>query len=158
MELRLVPSDRMIRKNGLEIFDCSQSLDWLPKNENGSEVHAVTWDGTKGEVEWVEGGENLQLTELGIYAQISTDFDNEVAKLEAEDKAADYSIQFRMTRNELLFDSDWAVLTDSPLTSEKQAEWKTYRQALRDLPTTKSASDRDLTLNPSHSEWPVQPS
>ena len=63
-----------------------------------------------------------------------------------------------MPSNELLFDSDWAVLTDSPLTSEKQAEWKTYSQALRDLPTTKSASDRDLTLNPSHSEWPVQPS
>ena len=130
----------------------------MPKNENGSEVHAVTWDGTKGEVEWVEGGENLQLTELGIYAQISTDFDNEVAKLESEDKAADYSVQFRMARNSRLTECDWTVSSDSPLTAEKQAEWKTYRQALRDLPTTKSGSDRDLTLTHTHSEWPVQPS
>ena len=158
MKLRLVPSDRMIRKDGMVIFDCSQSLDRLPKNENGSEVHAVTWDGTKGEVEWVECGENLQLTELGIYAQISTDFDNEVAKLESEDKAANYSVQFRMARNSRLMESDWTVSSDSPLTAEKQAEWKTYRQALRDLPTTKSGSDRDLTLTQTHSEWPVQPS
>ena len=38
------------------------------------------------------------------------------------------------TRDMLLTDCDWTVLPDSPLSDAKIAEWKTYRQALRDLP------------------------
>ena len=40
----------------------------------------------------------------------------------------------RATRDMLLTDCDWTVLPDSPLSDAKIAEWKTYRQALRDLP------------------------
>ena len=39
----------------------------------------------------------------------------------------------RKTRNSLLADSDWTQAGDSPLSDEKKSEWKTYRQALRDL-------------------------
>lgn len=42
----------------------------------------------------------------------------------------------RMKRNQLLIESDWTVLTDSPLTTTKKTKWKTYRQALRDLPAS----------------------
>ena len=42
----------------------------------------------------------------------------------------------RATRNELLAASDWTVLTDSPLTTAQKTKWKTYRQALRDLPAS----------------------
>ena len=38
-------------------------------------------------------------------------------------------------RNKLLSESDWTQLPDSPLSTEKKAEWATYRQALRDMPT-----------------------
>ena len=41
-----------------------------------------------------------------------------------------------MKRNQLLIESDWTVLTDSPLTTTKKTKWKTYRQALRDLPAS----------------------
>jgi hypothetical protein len=40
--------------------------------------------------------------------------------------------QIRNERDELLEESDYAVLPDAPVTDVE--EWKTYRQALRDLP------------------------
>jgi len=38
-------------------------------------------------------------------------------------------------RLQKLFESDWTQFADSPLTNEKKAEWATYRQELRDLPS-----------------------
>ena len=40
----------------------------------------------------------------------------------------------RIQRNQLLFASDWAVLSDSPLSDAKKAAYLAYRQALRDVP------------------------
>ncbi len=56
----------------------------------------------------------------------------------------------RGNRGRLLAESDWTQFTDSPLTDSKKDEWKTYRQALRDLP----ANTSDWT-NPT---WPTKPS
>tara|TARA_R110002153_G_scaffold68627_1_gene182266 strand:- start:710 stop:1129 length:420 start_codon:yes stop_codon:yes gene_type:complete len=44
-------------------------------------------------------------------------------------------------RNNRLTNSDWTQAVDSPLLDSKKAEWATYRQALRDLPTSYSDSD-----------------
>jgi hypothetical protein len=52
----------------------------------------------------------------------------------------------RATRNELLASSDWTVLGDSPTST---AAWKTYRQALRDLPAN--------TTDPFNVVWPTPP-
>jgi hypothetical protein len=52
-------------------------------------------------------------------------------------------------RNKLLEESDKYMLEDFPMTSEKGLEWKTYRQALRDLP---AQSEFPYTV-----EWPVAP-
>lgn len=41
--------------------------------------------------------------------------------------------RMRIERNRLLAESDWAVLPDAP--TDKTA-WETYRQALRDFPST----------------------
>ena len=38
-------------------------------------------------------------------------------------------------RNNELTATDWTQLPDSPLTTEKKAEWAVYRQALRDITT-----------------------
>ncbi|PTX47850.1 MULTISPECIES: phage tail assembly chaperone [Gemmobacter] len=38
-------------------------------------------------------------------------------------------------RDQLLSDSDWTQLADAPLTPAKQAQWATYRQELRDIPS-----------------------
>lgn len=42
----------------------------------------------------------------------------------------------RFERNRKLTASDWTQVSDSPLTAEQKAAWQTYRQALRDLPST----------------------
>jgi len=56
------------------------------------------------------------------------------------DKLADLRARalphIRETRNQLMAMCDWRVMPDSPLTPEKRAQWVTYRQALRDLPST----------------------
>tara|TARA_R100000278_G_scaffold118481_1_gene99114 strand:- start:715 stop:993 length:279 start_codon:yes stop_codon:yes gene_type:complete len=63
--------------------------------------------------------------------------DEEAAANAAEIAIADAAmleLANRETRNELLTASDWTQANDSPLTSAKKTKWKTYRQALRDLP------------------------
>jgi hypothetical protein len=57
--------------------------------------------------------------------------------------------QVRQKRNNLLAQSDWTVLIDSPLTDEKKQEYITYRQALRDLPSKYN--------NPDNVVYPDQP-
>ena len=47
----------------------------------------------------------------------------------------------RLKRDALLTESDWTQVSDSPLTDAKKAEWATYRQALRDLPSQYSDND-----------------
>ncbi|REJ66029.1 MAG: hypothetical protein DWQ28_08040 [Proteobacteria bacterium] len=56
----------------------------------------------------------------------------------------------RAERASKLAASDWTVLTDSPLTTAKKTEWKTYRQALRDIPSAEGFP-HDVT-------WPSEPS
>ena len=56
----------------------------------------------------------------------------------------------RNKRNELLKQSDWTQMSDSPLSDSKKTEWATYRQSLRDLPTVNaSASSYDDITFPS---------
>lgn len=57
----------------------------------------------------------------------------------------------RERRNSLLKNSDWTVLPDSPLTEEKVAMWKVYRQELRDL------FQKYSTQNPEKIIWPSAP-
>ena len=62
----------------------------------------------------------------------------------------------RELRNGKLADTDWRAFADSPTMSDA---WKTYRQALRDLPasaTPKLNSDGDLDL--SSFTFPTEPS
>ena len=57
--------------------------------------------------------------------------------------------ELRTTRNLLLTECDWTQLSDAQLTSAQVTEWQTYRQALRDLPST--------TLDPTQPNWPTSP-
>ena len=42
----------------------------------------------------------------------------------------------RQRRDELLATCDWTQLPDAPVSDEMRTAWRTYRQALRDLPET----------------------
>lgn len=58
--------------------------------------------------------------------------------------------KLRTERNIRLSNSDWVMLPDVSLTTEKKEEWVTYRQALRDLPAN--------TSDPENVTWPTPPS
>ena len=56
-------------------------------------------------------------------------------------------------RDYLLLMTDYTQLSDNTLTDAKKAEWRIYRQALRDLPQTySSATDKSDVV------WPTKPS
>jgi len=66
--------------------------------------------------------------------------------------------ELRNVRNKMLSDSDWTVMADSPLSDSKQTEWKTYRQALRDLPKGASPKTQGAMLVSSSVTFPTKPS
>jgi hypothetical protein len=77
----------------------------------------------------------------------------EIVELTAEEEAAENAHALalaweglRAQRNRRLAESDWTVLGDSPTST---AAWKTYRQALRDLPAN--------TTDPTAPDWPTSP-
>ena len=143
--LSIIAEDKTVIKDGTACPDLS--LSWLPSN-----VWAVQWDGTKGEVEYSDGTPNLEISELGVYAQGITEFDANIATSE-ETLQRGFVMspinELRTVRDGKLTNSDWTQLPDAQLTDSKKAEWATYRQALRDLPAT--ASD------PSNPTWPTEP-
>jgi len=63
---------------------------------------------------------------------------------------ADLAGQYvKRQRNTLLYQSDWTQIPGNPLSFQKQQEWSSYRQALR-----------DITMQPSYPFeiiWPTQP-
>jgi hypothetical protein len=48
--------------------------------------------------------------------------------------------QVRNQRDQLLAQSDWTQMADSPLAVEQKAAWAAYRQELRDLPANISSA------------------
>jgi hypothetical protein len=62
--------------------------------------------------------------------------------------------QIRGTRNSLLLACDWTQIADC--TIPKKAEWATYRQTLRDLPSTVTGDSRTFTDWPHNPDW-VEP-
>ena len=61
-------------------------------------------------------------------------------------------VRIRFERQNLLFSSDWTQANDSPLTDAQKEEWRTYRQALRDVSTAQSSVQRYEDI-----VWPTEP-
>ena len=59
----------------------------------------------------------------------------------------------RMLRDAKLSACDWTVVTDTPLSDSKKAEWVAYRTLLRDYPSTLNDTTVQQTLT-----WPTKPS
>lgn len=58
----------------------------------------------------------------------------------------------RMKRNQLLADSDWTQMPDSPLADEAKTSWATYRSSLRSLPEHENWPSLE------DADWPTKPS
>ena len=129
MKLTIIADDKFVSKDGVGISGLS--LKDFP-----SDVWAVQWNGSKGTVEKRDMS-FTEITDITPYNAWVTEWETANTTLSAPQ--TDLTLdQFREWRNGLLAETDWTVLPDSPLSAEKQAEWKTYRQKLRDLPANTS--------------------
>ena len=73
--------------------------------------------------------------------------EQEAAYITQKDAAQAESV--RSQRTQLLKDSDWTQLDDTPFDNAKKMAWANYRQALRDIP--------QQTGFPWDIQWPTQP-
>ena len=92
-------------------------------------------------LEWLDSGQ--QPTEQEVKAKI------------IELDAAEPMRLLRIERNKKIAETDWRVLPDQTPSDA----WKTYRQALRDLPASASPKlDSNYDLDLSSVTWPTEPS
>tara|TARA_B100000927_G_scaffold170392_1_gene137400 strand:+ start:500 stop:883 length:384 start_codon:yes stop_codon:yes gene_type:complete len=107
--------------------------DWDSKNPTVREYDKLTWLGS-----------DTKPTEAEIDAELN--------KMNNEEPMR----RLRSERNRLLVESDWMAYPDSPIMSDA---WKTYRQALRDLPaSTTPVLDDNAPIGISSVTWPTKPS
>jgi hypothetical protein len=74
------------------------------------------------------------------------DPDNMITEEEYNEAIAEFEVfdgwvKVRKQRNQLLKDSDYIMVSDAPITTEKKEEWETYRQVLRDIPQDYDSPD-----------------
>ena len=80
-----------------------------------------------------------------------TEINNKISELDA----AEPMRLLRLERNARIAETDWRASSDLTMSDA----WKTYRQALRDLPATASPSlDSNGDLDLTSVTWPTEPS
>ena len=79
------------------------------------------------------------------------ELDQALVDAAAVEVAAEQALSsLRRQRNQLLAETDWVITMHKELGTNIPAAWKTYRQALRDLP--------ENTTDPADPVWPTKPS
>jgi hypothetical protein len=154
MRLCVVVEDKYVAKD--EEGYWVDNLDYIDSN-----INAIQWYDTKGEIEYLDGTPNLEITDITPYNQILTDWqtakDKHILETTVELRT-DWDVMFKGIRNFLLTECDWTQNTDNKLTDAQKEAWRVYRQALRDMPTTKTATYEELVKDKTHSDYPTPPS
>ena len=84
-----------------------------------------------------------------------TEINNKISELDA----AEAMKLLREERNILLSETDWMVIKSQETGVAMSDAWKTYRQALRDLPASSTPSlDANYDLDLTSVTWPTEPS
>ena len=84
-----------------------------------------------------------------------TEINNKISELDS----AEAMRLLREERNQLLSETDWVVARSTETGVAIPNDWKTYRQALRDLPASSSPSlDEYYNLDLTSVTWPTEPS
>ena len=97
-------------------------------------------------VEWLDSG---------VTIPTESELNTKVAELDA----AEPMRLLREERNQLLSKTDWMVTRSIETGVAMSNDWKTYRQALRDLPASSSPSlDEYYDLDLTSVTWPTEPS
>jgi len=108
----------------------------------------------KPEAEWIQRGEDysgLEWLDSVHTKPTETEINNKISELDAVEPMR----LLRLERNLRLAETDWRASSDLTLSDA----WKTYRQALRDLPASASPSlDSNYELDLTSVTWPTEPS
>jgi len=109
----------------------------------------ATWNLTGSEysgLEWLDSSQTKPT---------ETEINNKITELDS----AEAMRLLREVRNQLLSETDWMIAKSTETGVAISNDWKTYRQALRDLPASSSPSlDEYYELNFSSVTWPTEPS
>jgi len=109
----------------------------------------ATWNLTGSEysgLEWLDSSQTKPT---------ETEINNKITELDS----AEAMRLLREVRNQLLSETDWMIVKSTETGVAISNDWKTYRQALRDLPASSSPSlDEYYELNFSSVTWPTEPS
>ena len=109
----------------------------------------ATWNLTGSEysgLEWLDSN-TTKPTE--------TEINNKISELDS----AEAMRLLREERNQLLSETDWMVTKSVETGGTISNDWKTYRQALRDLPASSSPQlDSYYNLDLPSVTWPTKPS
>ena len=159
MRLTIIPSDKVIGIDGIFLSCNQEDIQWIPSN-----IHAIQWYSTWGEIEYKDDPLNKRIEELGVFEKAITTYRNIETRLQREQEELeiarelerDYLQELRIIRNSKLGESDWSQMPDSPLSEEKKNEWKEYRQELRDLPES-ITNPKPLVLDLNDPAWPIKP-
>ena len=108
---------------------------------------------------WDWDAENPTVREYDKLVWLDSDTKPTEAEIDAElikINDAEPMRRLREERNRLLVESDWMAYPDSPTITDA---WKTYRQALRDLPaSTTPVIDNTSMCGITGVTWPTKPS
>ena len=108
---------------------------------------------------WDWDAENPTVREYDKLVWLDSDTKPTEAEIDAElikINNAEPMRRLREERNKLLIETDWMSNSDSPAISDA---WKTYRQALRDLPaSTTPVIDNTSMCGITSVTWPTKPS
>ena len=108
-----------------------------------------SWNLTGSEysdIEWLDSGQTKPT---------ETEINNKISELDA----AEPMRLLREERDVLLSETDWVAARSIETGVAISNDWKTYRQALRDLPSSSSPSlNQYYDLNFSSVTWPTKPS
>ena len=108
--------------------------------------------------QWALRGDDLSGLEWSDSVQTKpteTEINNKISELDA----AEAMKLLREERNVLLSETDWMVIKSQETGVAIPDAWKTYRQALRDLPASSTPTlDANYELDLSSVTWPTEPS
>ena len=104
--------------------------------------------------EWIVRGDvysGIEWLDSSQTKPTETEINNKISEL----NSAEAMRLLRLERNARIAETDWRASSDLTISDD----WKTYRQALRDLPATASPSlDSNYDLDLTSVTWPTEPS
>ena len=108
--------------------------------------------------EWIVRGDvysGIEWLDSSQTKPTETEINNKISEL----NSAEAMRLLREERNVLLSETDWVTVRSIDTGVAISNDWKTYRQALRDLPANSTPSlDSNFDLDFSSVTWPTKPS